>query len=113
MKRVLDVCCGSRMFWFDKQNKDVLFVDKRKEVLTAKDREKIISDFKNQEFKVGNKVYKVKNDDNYTFKFLKKTLKCAGGLERFYRFIIREMYDQLFSSLVYTLKKAGELMEEV
>ena len=29
------------MFWFDKQNKDVLFVDKRKEVLTAKDREKI------------------------------------------------------------------------
>ncbi len=41
MKRVLDVCCGSRMFWFDKQNKDVLFVDKRKEVLTAKDREKI------------------------------------------------------------------------
>lgn len=41
MERVLDVCCGSRMFWFDKQNKDVLFVDKRKEVLTAKDREKI------------------------------------------------------------------------
>ena len=69
-------------------------------------------DFKNQEFKVGNKVYKVKNDDNYTFKFLKRTLKCAGGLERFYRFIVREMYDQLFSSLVYTLKRAGGLMEE-
>ena len=38
---ILDACCGSRMFWFDKQNKDALFVDKRKEVLTAKDREKI------------------------------------------------------------------------
>lgn len=35
---VLDVCCGSRMFWFDKQNPDVLFVDKRSESLKAKDR---------------------------------------------------------------------------
>ena len=25
----LDACCGSRMFWFDKQNPNVLFVDKR------------------------------------------------------------------------------------
>lgn len=29
------------MFWFDKENKEVLFVDKRKEALTAKDRDKI------------------------------------------------------------------------
>ncbi len=28
MKRVLDVCCGGRMFWFDKKNPDVLFLDK-------------------------------------------------------------------------------------
>ncbi len=28
-KKILDVCCGGRMFWFDKQNKDVLFIDKR------------------------------------------------------------------------------------
>lgn len=28
-KRILDACCGGRMFWFDKQNPDVLFVDKR------------------------------------------------------------------------------------
>lgn len=26
---VLDACCGSRMFWFDKQDARVLFVDKR------------------------------------------------------------------------------------
>ena len=70
-------------------------------------------DFDNQEFKIGNKTYKVKKDDKYTFKFLKRTLKCNGGLEGFYKFIVREMYDQLFSSLVYTLKKAGELVEEV
>lgn len=40
-KKILDVCCGSRMFWFDKNNPDVLFIDKRSETLTAKDRDKI------------------------------------------------------------------------
>lgn len=29
--RVLDPCCGSRMFWFDKANPDVVFGDKRDE----------------------------------------------------------------------------------
>ncbi len=29
MKRILDACCGSRMFWFDKENPDVEFVDIR------------------------------------------------------------------------------------
>lgn len=28
-KRVLDVACGSKMFWFDKENQDVEFCDKR------------------------------------------------------------------------------------
>ncbi|GMK47609.1 methyltransferase [Paenibacillus glycanilyticus] len=28
-KRILDACCGSRMFWFDKKNSDVLFMDIR------------------------------------------------------------------------------------
>lgn len=29
MKRILDACCGSRMFWFNKENPDVEFVDMR------------------------------------------------------------------------------------
>lgn len=29
-KRVLDPCCGSKMFWFDKNNPDVVFCDNRK-----------------------------------------------------------------------------------
>ena len=29
MKKILDACCGSRMFWFDKNNPDVLFTDIR------------------------------------------------------------------------------------
>lgn len=28
-KKILDVCCGGRMFWFDKANPDVLFLDNR------------------------------------------------------------------------------------
>lgn len=30
-KKILDVCCGSRMFWFDKQNPYVVFGDIRNE----------------------------------------------------------------------------------
>ena len=29
MKRILDACCGSRMFWFDKNNDDVVYMDNR------------------------------------------------------------------------------------
>lgn len=28
-KMILDACCGGRQFWFDKENPNVLFVDKR------------------------------------------------------------------------------------
>ena len=28
-KIILDVCCGSRMFWFDKKNPNALFLDNR------------------------------------------------------------------------------------
>lgn len=30
-KVILDACCGARMFWFDKTNPAVLFMDKRKQ----------------------------------------------------------------------------------
>lgn len=55
-KRVLDVCCGSRMFWFDKNNHDVVFQDIRQEEHVLCDgRELIINpdvvgDFTNMEF---------------------------------------------------------------
>ncbi len=37
MKKILDVCCGSRMFWFDKNNPDVIFNDIRNESHTLCD----------------------------------------------------------------------------
>jgi hypothetical protein len=36
-KRVLDPCCGSRMMWFDRQNVDVVFGDRRREEQTLCD----------------------------------------------------------------------------
>lgn len=40
-KIILDACCGSRMFWFDKENPNTLFIDKRSETLAVKDRDKV------------------------------------------------------------------------
>ena len=28
-QRILDACCGSKMFWFDKQYEDALYMDNR------------------------------------------------------------------------------------
>ena len=35
--RVLDPCCGSRMFWFDHGNPDAVFGDRRRETITVTD----------------------------------------------------------------------------
>jgi len=37
-KPILDACCGSRMFWFNKENPNVLFADIRTEIVEAKDK---------------------------------------------------------------------------
>ncbi|UAY56243.1 class I SAM-dependent methyltransferase [Arachidicoccus terrestris] len=55
-KKILDACCGSRMFWFDKNNPLVLFNDIRKEDHVLCDGRKlvinpdIVSDFRNMPF---------------------------------------------------------------
>ena len=56
MPKVLDACCGSRMFWFDKQNKDVLYMDKRIEHEKLKTghvidvNPDVVADFRNMPF---------------------------------------------------------------
>ncbi len=37
-KIILDPCCGSRMMWFDRQNKNVVFGDQRSETIAVTDR---------------------------------------------------------------------------
>lgn len=36
-KQILDVCCGSKMFWFDPKDERVVFADNRRESHTLKD----------------------------------------------------------------------------
>jgi hypothetical protein len=55
-KMILDACCGSRMFWFDRENPNVLFADIRREEHTLCDgralkvNPNIISDFRSMPF---------------------------------------------------------------
>lgn len=42
MKKILDACCGSRMFWYDKENPDVVFADNRELETTLCDGRKLI-----------------------------------------------------------------------
>ena len=56
-KLILDACCGSRMFWFDKENKNVIFGDNRELSDTLCDgrsleiKPDINMDFRNMPFK--------------------------------------------------------------
>jgi len=36
--KILDVCCGSRMFWFDRENHRTIFLDNRHEYHSLKDK---------------------------------------------------------------------------
>lgn len=55
-KTILDPCCGSRMFWFDKENQNVIFADNRKLKTTLCDGRillidpDMIMDFRNMPF---------------------------------------------------------------
>ncbi len=55
-KQIIDVCCGSRMFWFNKNNQNVVFMDKREITDTLCDgrvleiKPDIVADFKDIPF---------------------------------------------------------------
>lgn len=57
--RILDPCCGSRMFWFDRQNPNVVFGDIRKEAHELCDGRSLViepdvmMDFRDMPFKNG------------------------------------------------------------
>ena len=40
--KILDVCCGSRMFWFNKENADTIYMDNRTEDIMLCDGRKLI-----------------------------------------------------------------------
>lgn len=72
-REILDVCCGSRMFYFDKEDPRVLFVDIRQESHTLCDGRKleispdIVADFTNLPFE-GDSFYCVVFDPPHLLK---------------------------------------------
>ena len=56
MARILDACCGSRMFHFDKENEDVLYMDNRQLDTTLSDgrtlnvNPDVVADFRDMPF---------------------------------------------------------------
>lgn len=40
--KILDACCGSRMFWFNKENADTIYIDNRAEDTMLCDGRKLI-----------------------------------------------------------------------
>lgn len=59
-KTILDACCGSRMFWFNRHEPNTVFMDNRELDTTLCDGRKlvvkpdVIGDFRNMPFKDGN-----------------------------------------------------------
>jgi len=59
MKAILDACCGSRMFWFDRRHPDVVFMDRREETHTLCDgrtleiKPDVVGDFRAMPFSDG------------------------------------------------------------
>lgn len=60
MKKILDACCGGRMFWFNKEHPDVLYADERvlqptvigkgKDARTRKCLPDVVHDFRKMSF---------------------------------------------------------------
>jgi SAM-dependent methyltransferase len=119
MQKILDACCGSRMFWFDKQNPDVLFIDKRAEshdidigtpgtigrkpVVIAPD---FIADFTNMPFPSESFVHVVFDPPHLTSSGTGIINKKYGELNGDWRDMLREGFSECFR----VLKKDGTLI---
>lgn len=88
MKKILDVCCGARMFWFDKNHPDAVFMDIRRESFVACDGRKInvdpdiLGDFRDIPFQ--DKSFKLVVFDPPHFKDLGKNSYTAQKYGRLF-----------------------------
>lgn len=100
-KQILDACCGSRMFWFDKTNPDVVFADIRQESHVLCDGRKleinpdVIMDFTNMPF-ADNSFRLVIFDPPHLLKLGKTswTAKKYGVLPKDWQEVIRKGFDE-------------------
>lgn len=113
MAKILDACCGSRMFWFDKEHEDVLYMDNRqlKDVLCdgriLNVNPDIIADFRNMPFD-DESFYLVVFDPPHLVKAGEDSwlAKKYGKLDELWQFDIR----QGFSECMRVLKPNGTLI---
>ena len=105
-KNILDVCCGSRMFWFDKYNPDVIFNDIRRESHTLCDGRTLDidpdtqMDFRKLEFKNG-QFKLVIFDPPHLIKLGKNSwmAKKYGVLEKDWKEDLRKGFSECFRVL--------------
>lgn len=95
-KMILDVCCGSKMFWFDKHQENTIYMDNRDEEYDVYDKHvavhpDIIGDFRNIPFE-DNQFNLVVFDPPH--------LRWAGQ-----KSIMRSQYGQLSKDWEYDLKR--------
>ena len=97
--KILDACCGSKMFWFDKNHPDVTYMDIREEQFEIYDRKvnvkpDIVADFREMPFE----------DDTYDLiVFDPPHLRWAGP-----KSIMKAQYGQLDESWPEDIKKGFE-----
>ena len=113
MQRILDACCGSKMFWFDKDRKDTVYMDNRqlKDTLcdgrTLEISPDLIADFKNIPFS-DNTFYLVVFDPPHLIKAGEKSwlAKKYGTLQETWK----EDIKQGFNECMRVLKPNGTLI---
>ena len=113
MKKILDACCGSRMFWFDKEHPDATYMDVRsieeelcdgRQLIVNPD---LIADFRDMPFE-DEKFYMVVFDPPHLIKAGEDSwlAKKYGKLDETWPFDIR----QGFEECLRVLKPNGTLI---
>ena len=113
MTKILDACCGSRMFWFDKEHPDTTYMDIREEEAELCDGRQLIvapdlvADFRNMPFE-DESFYMVVFDPPHLVKAGEDSwlAKKYGKLDETWPFDIR----QGFEECLRVLKPNGTLI---
>lgn len=113
MAKILDACCGSRMFWFDKHHEDTVYMDVRNITDTLCDGRTLevspdlIADFRNMPFD-NESFYLVVFDPPHLKKVGETSwlAKKYGRLDELWQFDIR----QGFAECMRVLKPNGTLI---
>lgn len=105
-KPILDACCGSRMFWFDKDNPLVEFMDIRDEVCHLSDGQlvmvhpNIIGDFTNMPFPDSSFKMVVFDPPHLVYAGDKSNMyKLYGRLEKDWRDVLKKGFNECFRVL--------------